>query len=300
MGIAQYGILYYTYIVVLFSLLYKKLYRNSPSRSPFLPHTEHLIQATHSHRTFNDKKREVPPQDLIPWLHPSPPAQFITCGSCSSFLEVEQRITVFITQNLTLVREHTQNWLCYQTSNMLPSTIWQKLWRPVWPSVTQWHFTSGKQATQTWLNDSSTAGILQSVTCDSRVSAVSNAHPHRCQLLNHLHRSAPEGWLMGLWKLLASNTWRLSSPVKDKAGFWQWTECASPLPCRRRSWLPALSTQAAQHTPAPIHADCFVSLASLCNCSDPNPSSRELMQGSVYAEQGVLLQIQRGDGEITN
>lgn len=49
---------------------------------------------------------------------------------------MEQRITVFITQNLTLVSEHTQNWLCYQTSNMLPSTIWQELWRSVWPSVT--------------------------------------------------------------------------------------------------------------------------------------------------------------------
>lgn len=71
-------------------------------------------------------------------------------------------------------------------------------------------------------------------------------------------------------------------------------------PCGRKSWLPALGTQAAQRTPAPIHADCFVGLASLCNCSDPNPRSRELMEGSVYVEQGVFLQIQREDGEITN
>lgn len=62
--------------------------------------------------TFNDKKMEAPPQDLILPIHPSPPAQFATCSSCSNFLEVEQRITVFITQNLTIVGEHTQNWLC--------------------------------------------------------------------------------------------------------------------------------------------------------------------------------------------
>lgn len=105
---------------------------------------------------------------------------------------------------------------------------------------------------------------------------------------------------MGLGKLLASKTWHLSSLANDKAGFWQGTGCAPPLPCGRKSWLPALSTQAAQRTPVPIHADYFVSLTSLCNCSDLNLCSRELMEGFVYIEQGLFLQIQRGDGEITN
>lgn len=102
-------------IVVLFSLLSKNCTGNFPSKSPLLPHTDLLIQVIHLQRTFNDKKREVPPQDFIPPLHPSPSAQFATCGS-SGFLEAEQRITVFITQNLTLISEYIQNWLCYQTS----------------------------------------------------------------------------------------------------------------------------------------------------------------------------------------
>lgn len=56
-----------------------------------------------------------------------------------------------------------------------------------------------------------------------------------------------------------------------------WT-CSPLLPCARKSWLPALGKQAAQqHTPLPIHAGYLVSLASLCNCSDLNPRSRELM-----------------------